>query len=263
MWHWDDSFTSLVDVDSCGSTATEVHDLRAGARNVVVKGPRPGDAFQDQETGKPTMKVTGSKVDSSSKPPSVTWAFVGSGDICSNPSAYQGDPASDTPPGSEAEIPFDVRYTTKQRVYVSGDLTWNEQVTPAHRVFKPDYRPRKLRFYDSRGTGAHEQIFFHHLTGLKWKHWDGARADGRGTLRWNDCRPDCDHGHTHPYAVTVSLSSVAACSNDDPEGSGKFEALEYLGMHYRFVKARPRSAHRAASFKFQCPTVLVPPGGSF
>ena len=40
---------------------------------------------------------------------------------------------------------------------------------------------------------------------LKWSHWTGTSAYGRGLLEVNLCRPDCAAGHYARYAASVTL----------------------------------------------------------
>jgi hypothetical protein len=259
-WSWDDAYTQDVFVSGCGTTTTISHDLRPGASNIKMTSPHLGDKFQDDLNGADTMTLTKAEVVRSKKARSAAWTFTGTDDLCTNPSAYQANEDADrTDTGSNAyEVPFRVRYRTTERVYVLGDLTVKQATTPAWRVFHPYHRPHALTFWDTRGHGAKQQTAFSHLSGLKWTKWDGPRATGHGTLRWNDCKPNCDHGQTHPYPVAVKLHSIAPCSNDPDGPQRDFTALEYLGMTYHFTNTTPPHAPHQRNVAFSCQTILTP-----
>lgn len=49
------------------------------------------------------------------------------------------------------------------------------------------------------------------LEDMRWSHWGGGVANGRGTVALRDCTPSCVNGHTVKYPVTVTLSHPASC----------------------------------------------------
>ncbi len=45
-------------------------------------------------------------------------------------------------------------------------------------------------------------------TAMTWSSWNASSASGHGTLRQNDCTPNCASGKFINYAATVTLSKV-------------------------------------------------------
>jgi hypothetical protein len=45
-------------------------------------------------------------------------------------------------------------------------------------------------------------------TGMTWSAWNASSASGHGTLRQNDCTPNCVSGKFINYHATVTLSKV-------------------------------------------------------
>jgi hypothetical protein len=45
-------------------------------------------------------------------------------------------------------------------------------------------------------------------TGMSWSRWNATSAIGRGTLRQNDCTPNCVSGKFIDYRATVTLIHV-------------------------------------------------------
>jgi hypothetical protein len=51
---------------------------------------------------------------------------------------------------------------------------------------------------------------------LHWANWGMPLASATGTLRWNDCRPDCAAGHFHAHAETLVVGSLRVPFADTP-----------------------------------------------
>ena len=60
-------------------------------------------------------------------------------------------------------------------------------------------RPQQI---DATGDGS--QV----VTGLSWTGWGSSRATATGTLRVNDCQPNCATGKFAGYPATVTVSGL-------------------------------------------------------
>ena len=60
-------------------------------------------------------------------------------------------------------------------------------------------RPQQI---DATGDGS--QV----VTGLSWTGWGSSRATATGTLRVNDCQPNCANGKVAGYPATVTVSGL-------------------------------------------------------
>jgi hypothetical protein len=67
------------------------------------------------------------------------------------------------------------------------------------------------------------------LTHLRWRHWGQPLASTSGTVRANDCTPNCAAGHFHTYPVTVTADHLARCNT----------ARYYARLTITYVAARP------------------------
>jgi hypothetical protein len=53
---------------------------------------------------------------------------------------------------------------------------------------------------------------------LSWSAWSASAASATGTDLINDCRPSCNVGHLHRYAVTLTLSKPKNCPHHRHRG---------------------------------------------
>jgi hypothetical protein len=56
------------------------------------------------------------------------------------------------------------------------------------------------------------------ISGLTWTGWGQAGATGSGTLRLDNCEPNCAQGKLTPYAATVTLSGLTSYGSAGKQG---------------------------------------------
>ena len=93
--------------------------------------------------------------------------------------------------GTSERVELTIRYTRKERVYVTGTGRGGSRA----------YKPRRLPF------GQRSAI-----VGLRWRNWGSARAVGRGRVEFNSCVPDCARARPAYYPVRATLSRRRACN---------------------------------------------------
>lgn len=94
------------------------------------------------------------------------------------------------------------------------------------------YRPKTLQF----GTRSV-------LVGLRWSTWNGPRAQGRGSVSYNDCVPNCAQGRAVNYAVEVTLASRSTCGTRN---------RRYRRLRFTYTGARPQGLARTYRERFPC-----------
>ena len=75
-----------------------------------------------------------------------------------------------------------------------------------------------------------------YLTGLTWSGWGNAKAHGKGTLKVDNCVPNCAGGEYAGYPATVTLSNLT------PYGNGE-------QAYTTIVVAAPRAPYPVPTFK--------------
>jgi hypothetical protein len=57
-----------------------------------------------------------------------------------------------------------------------------------------------------------------YISGLTWTGWGGSGATGSGTLKLDNCEPNCAQGKFTPYAATVTLSDLTSYGSAGLQG---------------------------------------------
>jgi len=102
------------------------------------------------------------------------------------------------------------------------------------------YRPRRVLFGDRTG-----------ISGIRWSRWNRRFARGRGTLLYNNCKPNCAEARAQHYRVAITLSRVRDCNGFDRH------AYHYTRFAFRYTGAKPSGLPRRYAERHTCR-----PGGS-
>lgn len=94
------------------------------------------------------------------------------------------------------------------------------------------YRPGTLQF-GSRSV----------LVGLRWSTWNGPRAQGRGSVSYNDCVPSCAEGRPKNYAVQVTLTARSTCGTKN---------RRYRRLRFSYTGSAPPGLSRTYAERFPC-----------
>jgi hypothetical protein len=57
-----------------------------------------------------------------------------------------------------------------------------------------------------------------YISGLTWTGWGSAEVTGSGTLKLDNCEPNCAAGKFTPYAVTVTASDLTSYGSEGLQG---------------------------------------------
>jgi hypothetical protein len=199
-------------VAGCGATDTATVSAPRGATQVRVLGPQSGETIFDEDRDAVFAQVT----DSATAGRRVTFTVTGSDAACEPPGPDCAATGDGCPPsGRSAPVAVVIRYTRRERVYVTG----------TGRGGGRSYKPRDLPF----GTRSA-------IVGLRWTGWGSATTVGRGRVEYNSCVPNCAQARPSYYPVRATLTRRRACNNYP----------QYLTLRFTYTTAaRPAGLSRS------------------
>lgn len=77
---------------------------------------------------------------------------------------------------------------------------------------------------------------------IRWQHWGGRMAAGRGSLEFNNCKPNCALARPNYYAVSVQLSRIHHCRS----------RRLYSQFFFRYSRRKPRGYPRTHTERYRC-----------
>jgi hypothetical protein len=81
------------------------------------------------------------------------------------------------------------------------------------------------------------------LAAMKWVDWGSAQTVGAGSVRANNCTPNCAAGTFQSYPVLATASAVATCL------SGR---KQYTRLVLKYPSSRPKGIGVTDTWKFPC-----------
>jgi serine/threonine protein kinase len=156
---------------------------------LAVSPSPPPPSFLSTQTGTATASTASSSLATASSSPSAT---VGSSSATVGSSSSATAAASSAAAGSSSD---------NITVCIAPATNCTLAASMAE-------RPRQI-VLSADGSGA--------VSGLSWASWGGQQATGTGTLRVDDCQPNCASGKFAGYPATVTLSGLTPYGE---EGSG-------------------------------------------